>query len=449
MRMRFLIPLAGALALVVACSLASAAPGPSSPTNPTNPKIRAKQAEENRVLNEIATIDEGLNAVSEQYDGARVRFDALRKKLAAERVQLVGAKLAYHQAQQRASKFLFWLYTQNKSSSIDVILGARSIPELLQLNDAENAISTQETTIASDTIHTKLALEAKVRQLDTDRAAAAATVRELQNERKTILRGLAERRRLLAHVEKQVAKLQAEERARQARLAAEARARVEAEIAAQKKAAEAAARTAARAAARHRAELAAQAKAAAAAAEAVTTTTATTTAETATTTASTTTTAPLAPPTTTTPVVTVSTTPPPTSTNPPVTAGSVPVIPTSQLPPGHPQAAQIALEYLGVPYLWGGSTPKGFDCSGLVTYVYAQLGVILPHFAAAQWTFGDPVAVSQLQAGDLVFFDQLDHVGIYLGDGEFIDAPHTGSFVRIDTLSEPWYAKHYVGARRI
>jgi cell wall-associated NlpC family hydrolase len=132
-----------------------------------------------------------------------------------------------------------------------------------------------------------------------------------------------------------------------------------------------------------------------------------------------------------------------------VSSGSVPVIPTADLPPGHPQAAQIALEYLGVPYLWGGATPSGFDCSGLVTYVYAQLGVNLPHFAAAQWTFGVPVAVSQLQAGDLVFFDQLDHVGIYLGDGEFIDAPHTGSFVRIDSLSEPGYAKHYVGARRI
>ena len=132
-----------------------------------------------------------------------------------------------------------------------------------------------------------------------------------------------------------------------------------------------------------------------------------------------------------------------------MTVGSVPVIPTSELPAGHPQAAQIALQYLGVPYLWGGATPSGFDCSGLVTYVYAQLGVGLPHFAAAQWGFGVPVAVSQLQAGDLVFFDQLDHVGIYLGDGEFIDAPHTGSFVRIDTLSEPWYAKHYVGARRI
>ena len=77
---------------------------------------------------------------------------------------------------------------------------------------------------------------------------------------------------------------------------------------------------------------------------------------------------------------------------------------------------------------------------GLVTYVYAQLGVDLPHFAAAQWGYGVPVPVSQLQPGDLVFFNELDHVGIYLGDNEFIDAPHTGSFVRIDTLAEPWYA---------
>jgi cell wall-associated NlpC family hydrolase len=439
MRMRILIPLAGALALVIACSLASAAP-----PQPTNPKIRAKQAEANRILNEIATIDEGLNTVSEQYDGARVRLAALRKNLAAERVQLAGATARYHRAQTRAAKFLVWLYTRNKSSSIDVILGASSLGEMLQLNSAENAISKQTLTLANDTTRTKTVLETKVRQLDSDRKAAAATVRELVQERNTILRGLAQRRRLLALVEKQVAKLQAQERARQARLAAEARARLEAEIAAQKRAA---AIAAAKAAAQHRAELAAQAKAAAAAAAAaeMTTTTATST----TTTDATTTTPALTPPVTTTPAVTVSTTPPPTSTNPPVTSGSVPVIPTADLPPGHPQAAQIALEYLGVPYLWGGATPKGFDCSGLVTYVYAQLGVPLPHFAAAQWTFGVPVAVSQLTAGDLVFFDQLDHVGIYLGDGEFIDAPHTGSFVRIDSLAEPWYSKHYVGARRI
>ena len=109
----------------------------------------------------------------------------------------------------------------------------------------------------------------------------------------------------------------------------------------------------------------------------------------------------------------------------------------------------IAMQYLGVPYVWGGASPSGFDCSGLVMYVYAQVGVSLPHYTGAQWQMGVPVAESDLQPGDLVFFDGLGHVGIYIGGGEFIHAPHTGDVVRIDSLSESWYAATYDGARRI
>ena len=109
----------------------------------------------------------------------------------------------------------------------------------------------------------------------------------------------------------------------------------------------------------------------------------------------------------------------------------------------------IAMQYLGVPYVWGGASPSGFDCSGLVMYVYAQVGVSLPHYTGAQWQMGVPVAESDLQPGDLVFFDGLGHVGIYIGGGEFIHAPHTGDVVRIDSLSEAWYAAPYDGARRI
>jgi cell wall-associated NlpC family hydrolase len=119
----------------------------------------------------------------------------------------------------------------------------------------------------------------------------------------------------------------------------------------------------------------------------------------------------------------------------------------------------IALQYLGVPYEWGGASPKtGFDCSGLVSYVFARLGVALPHYAAAQWYSPDTVwvAPTRLQPGDLVFFTGADgthkapgHVGIYVGDGYLIDAPHTGSVVRIDSLDRGWYANQYVGARRI
>jgi cell wall-associated NlpC family hydrolase len=119
----------------------------------------------------------------------------------------------------------------------------------------------------------------------------------------------------------------------------------------------------------------------------------------------------------------------------------------------------VAMRYLGIPYQWGGATPKtGFDCSGLVQYVFAQFGVPLIHYAASQWHTPDGVWVSphHLKAGDLVFFVGSDgtrkepgHVGIYIADGYFIDAPHTGSFVRVDSLDDRKFAKQYVGARRI
>ena len=93
-------------------------------------------------------------------------------------------------------------------------------------------------------------------------------------------------------------------------------------------------------------------------------------------------------------------------------------------------------------------SPGGFDCSGFVQYVYSQVGVSLPHHAASQYGYGTPVPISDLQAGDLVFFDGLGHVGIYIGGGQFVHAPHTGDVVKISAM-DGWYSSSFVGARRL
>ena len=108
----------------------------------------------------------------------------------------------------------------------------------------------------------------------------------------------------------------------------------------------------------------------------------------------------------------------------------------------------IAMQYLGIPYVYGGASPSGFDCSGFVMYVFAQIGVSLPHNAAAQYGYGMPVSRDQLQPGDLVFFNGLGHVGIYIGGGQFIHSPHTGDVVKISSISG-WYSSTWVGARRL
>jgi peptidoglycan DL-endopeptidase CwlO len=108
----------------------------------------------------------------------------------------------------------------------------------------------------------------------------------------------------------------------------------------------------------------------------------------------------------------------------------------------------IAMRYLGVPYLWGGASPSGFDCSGLVMYAYAQVGVSLPHSTYALWGMGSPVSRGALQPGDLVFFNGLGHMGIYIGGGQFIHAPRTGDVVKISPISG-WYSERWVGARRL
>ena len=124
-------------------------------------------------------------------------------------------------------------------------------------------------------------------------------------------------------------------------------------------------------------------------------------------------------------------------------------IPTPEPIPIGEQIVNMAMQYLGVPYVWGGTSPDGFDCSGLVHYVYAQLGITVSRTSRDQATNGWVISRDDLRAGDLVFFANnqgVHHVGIYIGNDRFIHAPETGDVVKITALSE---RNDYYCARRI
>jgi cell wall-associated NlpC family hydrolase len=109
----------------------------------------------------------------------------------------------------------------------------------------------------------------------------------------------------------------------------------------------------------------------------------------------------------------------------------------------------FAKHLIGVRYSWGGSSPRtGFDCSGFVRYVYGHFGISLAHSSFADYWRGRQVGRLAMKPGDLVFFDGEGHVGIYVGHGRFIHAPHTGTVVRISTMSG-WYSSRFDGARRL
>jgi cell wall-associated NlpC family hydrolase len=114
------------------------------------------------------------------------------------------------------------------------------------------------------------------------------------------------------------------------------------------------------------------------------------------------------------------------------------------------RAARIALREVGVPYRWGGSSPgSGFDCSGLVYWAYGRLGIALPHSSYALAGAGRPVRSSRLRPGDLLFFWGFGHVGLYIGHGRMVHAPHSGERVQVVRLAASGYGSALVAARRL
>jgi len=362
--------------------------------------VKAKEAQAAMVLAQVNAIDVRLGHVVDAYDGARERVAAAERDLRANRSAIVISRANLKVAQKRLARRLVALYTSDQPTSMDVILGSASLQDLIDRLNAANDVGTQDRALAAQALSLQRRLDEHRRALERARRERQATVAQLAAQQADIRRSLARRQELLLSIKGQIARLRAQERARERYLAAVARARIVRELAARRAAEQAAAQRAA------------------------------------------------------------SAPPPPMGQQPdpqqPQDQTPAPVLPPAPIPVpapspagGHPEAAAIAARYLGVPYRWGGDSPAGFDCSGFVMYVYAQLGISLPHYTVAQYSLGTPVSRDELQPGDLVFFDGLGHVGIYIGGGQFIHSPHTGDVVKVSSLSESWYASTYVGARRI
>ncbi len=134
--------------------------------------------------------------------------------------------------------------------------------------------------------------------------------------------------------------------------------------------------------------------------------------------------------------------------------GKVLGVSTTPAAPSADRNAIIATgqKYMGVPYVWGGATPAGFDCSGFTQYVMKQNGITIPRTAAEQFAAGSPVDKANLQVGDLVFFTTYkpgaSHVGFYMGDGKFLHASSGAKEVTVSKLDEKYYTERYIGARR-
>ena len=337
-----------------------------------NPSIRSKQAEAAAALAKLNSLEASLEPAIQRYDLAKLKLAHIQRDVRENRKE---GRVAQHNlvASQRAmAQRLVSLYKSGQSSTLEVILGARSLDDMMSRLAAAKSVTSLDASVVGQVKHFRTALKRSRRQLASARKQQNSLVGSLSAQKRAIEGRIAEENRIVNSLNGEVARLQAEQAARALANAREAQARLEA------------------------AQL---------------------------------------------------------TTQDAQNQGAVGV--TAASPSGetfvpsssHSSVVNIAMAQIGKPYVWAAAGPDSFDCSGLIVYSFAQLGISLPHSSYALWDLGVPVSEDQLQPGDILFFDGLGHVGMYIGGGQFVQAPHTGTDVQVTALSS--YQNAYVGARRI
>jgi cell wall-associated NlpC family hydrolase len=318
------------------------------------------------VLAQLQQLDAAAQVASSRYQIASAKLQRLQQQLTENKQALGVARGNLAAAQKTLAQRLVAMYTsQDSESSLAVILGAQSLDDLVNKLEAQNTVTTQNSSLIEKITSYEHAIVRHQQFLRNARQYVGRLVAERAAAKHAIDAKLSAEQRLYNSVRAEISQLQAQQRASQRELARRSQVAV----------------------------LTQQVQS---------------------------------------------------------SLGGGGITDGSIAPERYSAAVGIAERYLGVPYVYGGASPAGFDCSGLVMYVYAQLGVSLPHYTVSQYNYPNSVYVprSQLQPGDLVFFAGLGHVGIYIGNNSFIHAPHTGTVVQIDSLSG-WYSSEYYGAKRI
>lgn len=392
-----------------------------------NPDLRSKREQAGLILAQVQELDAEVGAAAERWNGAKLELSRLDHGLRSAQMDLQKARQTLRSARVRVADRLVQLYVSNGSTpTIEVVVAAKSLRELIDVLDAQQRIAEQDAQIVERVTTYRGRVELRKRRIVSARSRQQTVVEQLAAERAAIEAKLAERSRLLGTVQTEVRRLEAKERERQAVL----RRQAVAELARQR-----------REAARVRAAEQARAAEPTASTESSALNIPDTAAE---------------PPASTIPETPTETREPATETTetPTETAATATLtLGTEPPPPASGRGADvvaISMRYLGIPYKWGGASPStGFDCSGFTMYVFAEIGVSLPHYAAAQFGMGVAVEREQLEPGDLVFFRGLGHMGMYIGGSNFIHSPRTGDVVKISSLSEAYYTANWVGARRV